>query len=265
MANDVIMTEVGENAATQTVLDKAQVVVNEQMEIVRKALADKDLAAYNSAYTKLQNDVKELNKCIANNEYAKLLAKPAPITEAVNQFYIDCKKPKEDRSKDGETIVGVNLVDKKARIDLEALCDFGKLDKTWVTHASELLSLLTLRETDVFNLSVSDLSSKSFYFLRQVKAKQNGETPDSNTKIVRLLQTIIDEMIFVDNGNGQNMYKCTNHDLMFIHDAITKMDAKEKCTIATMNDRQFRTVLMSVLAHCLGETYKVKSTAHGKK
>ncbi len=36
------------------------------------------------------------------------------------------------------------------------------------------------------------------------------------------------------------------------------MDAKEKCTIAMLNERQFKTVMMSVFAHCLGEAYKVK-------
>ena len=56
-----------------------------------------------------------------------------------------------------------------------------------------------------------------------------------------------------------NIYKCTNHDVAFVQDSVTKMDTKEKCTIAMLNNRQFKTVMMSVFAHCLGEQYKVKA------
>ena len=226
---------------------------------VRDALAKKDLTKYNTAMATLQKDVQEVNKMRCKVEYCKFLETDTPMIAAVRQFYINKQRVKETRSKDDGSITGVNLEDKKARIDLEDFCDFGELPKKWTKDAAHLLAKLVLRETNVFAIKPSELSAKSFYFIHQVRAKQEGKTPDSNTQIVRLLQTIIDEMVFVDNGEGKNAYKCTSHDLAFIHDAVTKMDAKEKCTIATMNERQFKTVLMSVLAHCLGEAYKVKA------
>lgn len=242
-----------------TTLAEANKVAEATLKSVRDALAKKDLTKYNLTMTALQKDVKEVNNLRCKVEYAKFLETESPMITAVKQFYIDTIKVKETRNKDDGSITGVNLETKKSRIDLEDFCNFGELPKKWTTDASHLLALLALRETDVFKMSPTALSAKSFYFINQARAKQEGKTPDSNTQVVKLLQTIIDEMIFVDNGEGKNAYKCTSHDLAFIHDAVTKMDTKEKCTIATMNERQFKTVLMSVLAHCLGEVYKVKA------
>ena len=226
---------------------------------VRNALHEKDLVKYNTEVSALQKAVQEVNKVRCKVEYTGFLEAEHPMIAAIKQFYINKQRIKETRDKDTGAITNVALEDKKARIDLEDFCDFGELSKTWANDASHLLAKLALRETNVFAIKPSDLSTKSFYFIREAKAKQEGGTPDSNTQIVKLLQKIIDETIFIDNGKGQNTYKCTAHDLVFIHDAVTKMDTKEKCTIATMNERQFKTVLMSVLAHCLGEAYKVKA------
>lgn len=232
---------------------------NEALEAVRKALAEKDLAGYSKALATLTTKVKTLNECICKVKYAEFLATEHPVITAVKEFYIEVYKVKETREKDDGSITGVNLEKKKSRIDLEKFCEFGELDTAWARDCSKLLALLTLRETDVYAIKPAELAKKSFYFISQVRAKKEGETPDSNTQIVRLLQKIIDEAIFVDNGSGRNVYKCTNHDLAFIQDAVTKMDTKEKCTIAMLNERQFKTVMMSVFAHCLGEAYKVKA------
>lgn len=232
---------------------------NAALAVVQKALTDKDLAGYSKALATLTTKVKTLNECICKVKYAEFLETENPIITAVKEFYIEVYKVKEARDKEDGSITGVSLEKKKSRIDLEKFCEFGDLDRTWAHDCSKLLALLTLRETDVYNMKPADLQKKSFYFISVANKKKEGETPDSNTQIVRLLQKIIDGAIFVDNGSGQNVYKCTNHDLAFIQDAVTKMDTKEKCTIAMLNERQFKTVMMSVFAHCLGEAYKVKA------
>ena len=250
--------------ALEKVVGIAQKDANETLEMVRKALAEKDLAGYSKAMATLTTKVKTLNECICKVKYAEFLATEHPVITAVKEFYIETVKIKESRDKEDGSITGVNFDKKQSRIDLEKFCEFGDLDTAWAHDCSKLLALLTLRETDVYAIKPAELAKKSFYFISQVRAKKEGETPDSNTQIVRLLQKIIDEAIFVDDGNGKNVYKCTNHDLAFIQDAVTKMDTKEKCTIAMLNERQFKTVMMSVFAHCLGEAYKVKA-AKAKK
>ena len=237
---------------------------NNALVAVRKALAEKDLVEYGKAMATLAEKVKTLNACICKNRYAEFLQAEHPMVAAVQAFYIETIKVKESRDTNDGSITGVNFEKKKSRIDLEKFCEFGELSRDWAYDSAKLLALLTLRETNVYAIKPNELAKKSFYFISQVKAKKDGETPDSNTQIVRLLQKIIDEAIFVDDGTGKNVYKCTNHDLAFIQDAVTKMDTKEKCTIAMLNERQFKTVMLSVFAHCLGESYKVKA-AKAKK
>ena len=233
-------------------------VANDQLAVVRKSLKAKKLDEYTVGMTKLQTAVQELNKCVCNVEYDKFMHAENPMIAAVKQFYIEVFKVKEERDKGSGAVVDVKFERKKARIDLEKLCEFGRLSKEWAHDAAKLLALLTLRETDVFAIKPADLVKKSYYFISGVQQKQDGKTPDSNRQIVILLQKIIDEAIFVDDGSGNNTYKCTNHDIAFIQDAVTKMDTKEKCTIAMLNERQFKTVMMSVFAHCLGEAYCVR-------
>ena len=237
---------------------KCEAEVNAKLEGVREALRAKNLEQYGERFTELKKAVEDWNKVLSKKQYTEFLKADDPMIAAVSAFYIEVIKIKEDRAKDSETITGVNLEKKQARIDLEKFCEFGELNMSWAHDSAKLLALLSLRETNVYSIKPSDLAKKSFYFAAAVRAKKEGETPDSNTQIVRLLQQIIDEAIFVDDGSGKNKYKCTNHDLAFIQDAVTKMDTKEKCTIAMLNERQFKTVMMSVFAHCLGEAYKVK-------
>lgn len=241
-----------------SVIKTSREALEEKIKDVRQALSDGSLTGYNKAKSILEEAVKTHNELLCKADYAKFAENENPIISAVEQFYIETLKVKEERDKNDGSITGINFEKKQSRIDLEKFCDFAGLDKTWSYDCDKLLALLTLRETDVFALCPSELSKKSFYFIAQAKKKKEGETPDSNTQIVRLLQKIIDGAIFVDNGDGLNTYKCTTHDLVFIHDAVTKMDTKEKCTISMLNNRQFKTVMMSVFAHCLGEAYKVK-------
>ena len=225
---------------------------------VKKALSEGNLVEYSRQSAILKTAVATYNQSLCNVEYAKFAEMEHPMIEAVKQFYINTVKIKEERNKETDVIENVKLEEKQSRIDLEKFCDFAHLDKAWTNYAAELLALLTLRETNVYAMKPSELAKKNYYFIKAADRKKAGETPDSNTQIVSLLQKIIDNAIFVDNGEGKNVYKCNNHDIAFIQDAVTKIDTKEKCTIAMLNERQFKTVLMSVFAHCLGEVYKVK-------
>ena len=253
--------------AGKTYLEIAQgseKIARETLETVRKALRDGKLPEYTDGMTDLKKKVAELNKCLCNVEYEKLLQTDAPMISAVKQFYVNGWKVKEEKDKETEAIIGVNLEEKQSRIDLEEFCEFGNLDRKWAHDCELLRDLLEVQKTEVYSMKPADLAKKSYYFISAMKKKAEGETPDSNTQIVRLLQQIIDEAIYIDNGKGKNAYKCNNHDIAFILDAVTKFDPKGKCSIQTLNARQFKTVMMSVFAHCLGESIVVK-TAKAKK
>ena len=157
---------------------EAQGTLKEVVEALHKG----DLVAYNKGMSALKEKVSNLNLSVCNVEYDKFMQAENPMIAAVKQFYIEVFKIKEERDKDSDLITGVSLEKKKARIDLEKFCDFGRLDKTWASKSAKLLALLTLRETDVYSIKASDLSKKSYYFISAATKKKNGETPDSNTR-----------------------------------------------------------------------------------
>lgn len=241
------------------ILENSENAVKSALSSVREALYKKDLDQYSIELDNLKTRIDELNRTIRKVDYATFMESGTPIIAAVEQFFHKTVKLKENHDSENGTIIGVDIDSSKSRIDLKALCEFGELGQDWVIEAKHLLDLFVLRETEVFKMSPADILSKGNFFLNSVAAKKKGETPDSNTQMVKQLQKIVDMMIFVDNGEGKNKYKCTVHSLVFCRDCITKLDAKEKCTIATMKPRQFETVIMSVLAHVLGEEYKVKA------
>lgn len=258
------MATVKENLNEQ--LEASAFATNNALEVVRNALRNNEnIDAYNVAMSDLKDRVDEYNGVIKKVDYVKFCDSETPVIEAVTQFFHKLIRVKENRDVVTGTISSVNLEQTNARIDLEKFCDFAEISKEWTKETDRLLSLFVLRETNVFAMKPSEIIDKGNFFLSVATKKKNGETPDSNTQMVKQLQLIVDKTIFVDNGEGKNKYKCTVHDLIFCKDALTKLDAKEKCTIATMKPRQFRTVIMSVLAHILGEEYKIKAAGKKKK
>lgn len=67
-------TEIDENYTTEKVVGIAQKDANETLEMVRKALAEKDLAGYSKAMATLTAKVKTLNECVCKVKYAEFLA-----------------------------------------------------------------------------------------------------------------------------------------------------------------------------------------------
>lgn len=224
-----------------------------------KALEENNLEEYAKKLAELDKVVDEWNKEIQNAAFKELAKADNPMIAAVERFYIDSYAVKEVKTEAKDRIMEVKTEKRSRRIDLKGFCESEHLDTAWVTSTERLRQLLEVRETETYSMKPEELAQKSYYFISMMKKKEAGETPDSNTQIVRQLQKVVDEAIFVDNGEGKNIYKCTNHDIAFIQDAVTKFDAKGKCSIAMMNKRAFQTVMMSVFSHMLGEAYKVKT------
>lgn len=237
---------------------------NDTLIKVREALVAKDMDAYAEQYAKLERQVKSHNGAIMNCEYDRLSKESDPVIAAVKQFYVELKRVVETKDKDTGRVTGVNIETKKARIDLAKFYDFAKLDKSWINDTTRLLTLLVSRKKDLLAMTHDKLAKESLIVQEVVEELKEGKTPNSKTQIVKLIQAIVDSTIFVDNGKGENVYRCTNHDILFIDDAIMKFNAKEKCTLDSMNPRQFQSVMMSVFAHILGEAYTIKEAKSRK-
>ncbi len=234
--------------------EKCAEKANATLETLKEALRTRDLDAYATTKKILNEQVQSLNKALCNVAFAEFMAAENPYVAAIDRFSIDAYRIKEETSKEDGAILSVKLDKRQSRINLANFTSFaGTLSKDWINKAAQLLSLLQLRETEVFALKPEDLAKKSYFFISAAKRKMEGETPDSNTQIVRTLQSIIDELI------GPT-YRCTNHDIAFIQECAFQFDAKAKAGLKSMNEKAFQTVMLSVAYRCLkGETYKVKN------
>jgi len=240
---------------------KARASVDAELASAKSALESKNLDAYEAAKNSLATKIGEYNDAIRNEKFAEFAASENPLKTAIKQFYITSYRAKETHDKETGKTTDISLAsNERTRIDAETFCEFAGLDKTWIHECGELLALLQLRKTDIYTLAPSELLEKSYYFISALRKKAKGETPDSNTKIVALLQKIVDETIFEADENGKNVFKCTHRDIAFIEDCAHQFDPKAKAGIKSLKARGFVTVMMSVLYIMLsGENYTVKN------
>lgn len=247
--------------ALEEIVAKAKAIADADLASAQTALKSKNLDAYEAAKAKLVKSVDEWNACLKKQAYSGFAATDEPLATAIRTFYITTYKIKEAHDKDtGKTVSIDTIPNEKTRIDIEDFVEFAGLDKEWIHDCAKLLALLQLRKTDIYTLKPSELAEKSYFFMSAVRKKKDGETPDSNTKIVAMLQKIVDAAIFEDNGKGLNKHKCTYRDVAFIEDCAHQFDPKAKAGIKSLKTRGFQTVMVSVLYTMLtGENYIVSN------
>lgn len=251
----------------EEIAERAKAIVDTDLASAKTALTSKNLDAYESAKAKLTKSVEEWNGCLRNLAFSGFVATDNPLVTAIRQFYITTYRVKETRDKETGKTTDVSVIpNEKTRIDAEAFCEFAGIDRGWIHDCANLLSLLQLRKTDIYTLKPAELLEKSYFFMAAVRKKKEGETPDSNTKIVAMLQKIVDATIYEDNGKGQNAHKCTHKDIAFIEDCAHQFDPKAKAGIKSLKPRGFQTVMVSVLWSMLtGEGYTVKNMKISEK
>lgn len=249
------------------VVEKSMAKVNAGIETAKAALASNNMDAYEEARAALDGLVKDLNQQVRGQSFAVFMADENPLMAAIKKFYITSYRAKEKRDEETGKTIGIELAkNDKTRIDFDAFCKFANLDSGWLRDCTCLLQLLQLRKTDIYNMSASELSAQSYFFMNAVRQKKEGKTPDSNTQIVALLQKIVDATIFEEGKNGGNAHKCTHRDIAFIEDCAHQFDPKAQCGIKSLKPRGFQTVMASVLYSMVtGVNYTVKNAKISEK
>lgn len=244
------------NAKENTLKEAAEA----NLKIAQEALLSGDITVYEMAKQKLADSVDEWNKAHEYAEYGKILTTDEPLKKAFESLFITVHKVKEYVQPETKRTVAIAIEPKPRRIDFDKFCAFGELDTNWLSATDRLLALLQLKKVDIYNLKPEDIIGQSGAFMYALRKKKSGETPDSNTQVTKLLQQIVDDTIYVDNGNGQNAHKCTYKDIIFVEDCAYRFDPSQKCGIKSLKPRGFHTVMSSVLHSILtGEGYNVKN------
>ena len=195
---------------------------------------EQGVAAYNDAVKK--NDMKAANVAeqmlkASEAEYLEhkqhevfcaLKAQEKPMLAAVRQYSFPVVKHRA--VKEGGVVLGIELIERERQIDLVKLSKFCELDTTWALKVELFGQLLCMRSAKELNMSAAEVRqiANTYYMSELARKEKLGETPMSNTQVVKALQAVIDSFLFEAGGNGANIYKVNNYDANYLLMCYTK-------------------------------------------
>lgn len=222
----------------------------------------------------LENLVEQYNIALAKKDQDKLIELSDAITNALkvfakeseDEFLAKCKAEGgdvvlngirnydyvilkvRDIKKEG-VVLAISLEEDLKQIDLLKLCKFAEHDTLWDYDVERMGEMLCLRLAKDLGVSPDDLKTiaKTYRMRELCERVKEGEVPDSNTKMVKVIQKVVDGIIYEDNGSGTNKYKVNNHDLVYLNACYGRRGRKGlSVTVAT---NRFLNVLMLDILH----------------
>lgn len=214
------MKEIIKKTQTKT-LSNLRIDADESIKEINQAVLDDSFKGIGIAKEKLESAVKEYNSLSIVMEYNKLASKKKPMLAAIEQYEIAIIAIKINKDKETDRL-SYSLEPATRQIDLVAFEDFCKRDKKEIAHdnmwryKSEKFNLLVAYRT-FKELGKDTKKMEDAYYISEVaKAINMGKTPTSKTQIQKMLQEVVNGIIFEDDGNGNNAYKVTSHDVAYI-------------------------------------------------
>lgn len=221
----------------------------------------------NKAMTKAEEDIKAAEKVYREDKtsmiFDDLKVMEEPILEAVkmHSFLVYTHK----LIKVEGVVTGMECSEtKRVQIDLVKFANSCGLPSDWVLEAQKFNKLLCLRTAKELGISDKDIAKidDSFAMNKLLKAKECGETPDSNTKLLKALQGVIDKVLFteataeemitpegtpVKNPTGtKNRYRANNSDVKYLVATYTKK-GKTALSVAVSKNKAFIDTIADVL------------------
>lgn len=186
-----------------------------------KALLNKDFNAKQEAETNIKGTVTEYKKARQDAVLYQLSQEADPMMAAIKMLTYTILRPKVMKEEGIET--GIELVEAEARINLVKVAERCKLPTAWQYKVEKLGLLLSLRAAKEIGIPARELKSMTKdYRMNDLSRKvEMGETPESNTQIVAMIQSIMDEVF---PGKG----KANSHDAAYMWMAATRAGREAK-------------------------------------
>ncbi len=229
-----------------TKLEKLMEEVFENIALYNQALKNNDYKGMESAESRLKEAEADYATEKNLEVFTKLRGSESPVKEAIRLHSYEVIGHRAVRE-DGVTIELESIV-KSRQIDLVRFFEFCKLETDWKHKVDKFNQLMCLRAGKELGLSKKELTKicDSFYMNRLAKAVEMGQTPDSNTAMVKQLQMIVDDVIYEDNGKGKNIYRVNNHDVAYFLMSYTKR-GKTPLTVAVAKTSFVHRILFDIL------------------
>ena len=186
-----------------------------------KALLNKDFNAKTEAETNIKGYVAEYKKAKQDSVLYQLSKEAEPMVAAVKMLTYPVLRAKSVKEDGIET--GMELVESDARVNLVKVAERAKLPTDWQYQVEKIGLLLSLRAAKELGISVRDLKSmtKDYRMNDLARKVEMGETPDSNTQIVGMIQTVMDRVF-------PGMGKANSHDAAYMWMAATRAGREAK-------------------------------------
>lgn len=235
--------------------------VEDRIEAYNKAIAKNDFAAM----ARIEAELKEAEKAYAaqsQNEVFDVCKKSEnPVLKAVEMYTYPVLAHRRMLS-DG-VLVGFELVeDRVKQLDLVKLCKWCDMPHLWEYKVERLGNLLCMRVATELGLSKAQVAQiEKLYYMNALarKAEMTGAVPTSNTQLVKLLQEVIDSVLFVEGDKpGMNKFRCNNRDVAYFLACYTKRGRKE-LSVSVAKNSYVHTLVMDVMHRIVtGKVYDVE-------
>lgn len=192
-----------------------------------------------------------------------------PIVTIIKCYAYGTLRHKIDHDKVSGRVTGMKAAeDGEKQINLVKFCEYCGQDTLWRYKVEKLGFLLTLRAAKDLKLPDTDVAKiHKMYRIDDIARKEDmGATPDSNNQLCKLLQKVIDAILYVDNGSGKNVYACNSHDVGYLLRAFSRK-GKERLTIRVSDAKALHGLIVDVMHRIItggkyGLEYKIAKKSH---
>lgn len=226
-----------------------------------EALDTGDKAKMTALTEELKKIEERYAKLKSREEWDKLKASTDPYGECIKIFDTKVIGHKDEKDKETGLILRRTLHDKKTYdYDLAEFADYCGFDKRWIYSLEKFNQLLFIRAWMDIGLTADEAKEKcdSYYISDIAKRVELGETPTSNTQILKQLQTLVDE-VFPPVSEDKHTYKVTSHQVGAMNLLYTR-EGKGKLDIELVQGAAFRKLFKKLLLTLVtSERFAVKA------
>lgn len=213
----------------------------------------------NDEIAKLLHDISEnvskLNLMLTNEDFAILRATERPMYTAIMVLEMNRITLGQDKE-NGKYM----LVDGKKIIDLAAFDRFCAPKKIsnesgWVYRADNMARLLSAYATAELGGDWKELLN--VYRLNKHTERTQEKNPVSKKTLTRELQSLVDAIIFIDNGKKENQIKVTSQDIAFMVLTACKAGKQPKTVVMPKGNTIIKLVVQVINRILKGDSYEV--------
>ena len=203
----------------------------------------------------VSENVSKLNLMLMNEEFSVLRASDKPMYNAI--MALEMSKITLGQDKENGKYM---LVDGKKIIDLAAFnrfCEPQKIsnESGWIYRADNMARLLSAYATAELGGDWKELLN--VYRLNKHTERTQEKNPVSKKTLTRELQSLVDAIIFIDNGKKENQIKVTSQDIAFMVLTACKAGKKPKTVVMPKGSTIIKLVVQVINRILKGDSYEV--------